>query len=95
MEGHQRTPKLQDTLVLSCRYNAFNAHRHTQCSPSDFPAGGEVEEDRALHDVELALSSAADTTEGILRTLKFNKSLSETRHHGNVAGGRRGGSCTG
>lgn len=78
----------QHTLALP------STHTHTrtlptQSSPSDLPAGGEVEEDGALHDVELALSSAADAGQGIIRTLKLNKSLAEARHHGYIARGRR------
>ena len=72
-----------------------HTHTHTACSsyscstpqysPSDLLARGEVEEDWAFHDVELALSCAAYTGEGIIRALKLNKSLAEAWHHGDVA----------
>lgn len=56
-----------------------------QHSPSDLLARGEVKEDRALHNVELALCRAADAGEGIIWALKLNKCLPEAGHHGYIA----------
>lgn len=89
-----RTNKRSDeqpyTLVLlgNCDYHQHSHSHpvtlHTQHSPSDLLARGEVEEDGAFHDVELAVSCAADTGEGIFRALKLHEGLAEAGHHGYI-----------